>query len=265
MQPKATDYEVSKDEALELLRNILSTQTEGTSRRVYLPRVRLSCAQCKKDFVIPGYVFRKKFLRGYAKQDFCSGECAQASQSELGKSLHKCESCGKPCVKGNRYCVECLPAARIRAGQWSKHAPIMTECPVCHTEFKAYWRPKGERYAEFCSRACRDKYHGLQMRGELNVRYKDNATAKREDRASVNTLYYTKKRVRRRDGDECVICGSTDHVQFHHVDLDPSNNEPMNVVRLCRDCHVEAHRQEVAGTYAETMLLVIKKYLAKFE
>jgi hypothetical protein len=35
----------------------------------------------------------------------------------------------------------------------------------------------------------------------------------------------------------CAICGE-DHPQVHHIDEDPANNDPMNLIPLCPNCHL---------------------------
>jgi hypothetical protein len=35
----------------------------------------------------------------------------------------------------------------------------------------------------------------------------------------------------------CAICGS-DRPQLHHIDEDPSNNDPKNLIPLCPNCHL---------------------------
>jgi hypothetical protein len=35
----------------------------------------------------------------------------------------------------------------------------------------------------------------------------------------------------------CAICG-TDKPQIHHIDEDPSNNDPLNLIPLCPNCHL---------------------------
>ena len=35
----------------------------------------------------------------------------------------------------------------------------------------------------------------------------------------------------------CAMCG-TERPQIHHIDEDPSNNEPINLIPLCPNCHL---------------------------
>ena len=41
----------------------------------------------------------------------------------------------------------------------------------------------------------------------------------------------------------CEICGSEKNVDVHHKDGNPQNNELSNLQRLCRSCHMKAHKQ----------------------
>lgn len=44
-----------------------------------------------------------------------------------------------------------------------------------------------------------------------------------------------------RDGGRCAICGRDDDLHVHHIDLDPTNDAPENLVTLCSICHARAH------------------------
>jgi hypothetical protein len=35
----------------------------------------------------------------------------------------------------------------------------------------------------------------------------------------------------------CAMCGEA-HPQLHHIDEDPSNNDPLNLIPLCPNCHL---------------------------
>lgn len=43
----------------------------------------------------------------------------------------------------------------------------------------------------------------------------------------------------------CAICG-TDRPQVHHIDENPSNNDPLNLIPLCPNCHlVDQHNPTI--------------------
>ncbi|NLX04919.1 MAG: HNH endonuclease [Phycisphaerae bacterium] len=45
----------------------------------------------------------------------------------------------------------------------------------------------------------------------------------------------------------CAICGG-DKPQFHHVDEDPSNHDPMNLLPLCPNCHLADQHDPTSKT-----------------
>ncbi len=46
-----------------------------------------------------------------------------------------------------------------------------------------------------------------------------------------------KEQVLKEFSHRCAKCG-TDNPQLHHMDEDPSNNDPMNIIPLCPNCHL---------------------------
>lgn len=44
-------------------------------------------------------------------------------------------------------------------------------------------------------------------------------------------------RVEKEFNHRCAVCGS-DNPHLHHIDEDPSNNDPMNLIPLCPNCHL---------------------------
>lgn len=52
---------------------------------------------------------------------------------------------------------------------------------------------------------------------------------------------------------QCEICGGTMTLQRHHIDHNPTNNEPGNVQILCQTCHKEVHMQ--TGTWGQNRKL----------
>lgn len=39
----------------------------------------------------------------------------------------------------------------------------------------------------------------------------------------------------------CEICGKENALDVHHKDGDFTNNNPSNLMRICRSCHIKAH------------------------
>ena len=55
----------------------------------------------------------------------------------------------------------------------------------------------------------------------------------------------------------CAICG-TDQPQLHHIDEDPSNNDPANLLPLCPNCHLSDHHNPTVSIGPELLALFRK-------
>ncbi len=44
---------------------------------------------------------------------------------------------------------------------------------------------------------------------------------------------------------DCAMCGK-DRPEIHHLDEDPSNNDPLNLIPLCANCHTQQHNPTTA-------------------
>lgn len=72
-----------------------------------------------------------------------------------------------------------------------------------------------------------------------------------------------------RDKRECQRCGSKLFLEIHHIDHDKTNQSFLNLITLCKDCHVEAssiyHKIEIERVCRErinsTYLYILKDYL----
>jgi len=52
----------------------------------------------------------------------------------------------------------------------------------------------------------------------------------------------------KRDYYKCVECGSDNYIIVHHKDKNRMNNNPDNLITLCKPCHAEAHHQTMRWT-----------------
>lgn len=54
-------------------------------------------------------------------------------------------------------------------------------------------------------------------------------------------------------GRECDDCGATHGIEVHHIDGDRTNNNPENLLPLCRHCHSQLHRSGLNGLEDELL------------
>ena len=46
-----------------------------------------------------------------------------------------------------------------------------------------------------------------------------------------------KQEIKNRDSNTCQECGKTDDLEVHHIDGNRLNNDPENLLTLCKKCH----------------------------
>lgn len=60
-----------------------------------------------------------------------------------------------------------------------------------------------------------------------------------------------------RDGQRCTVCGGEQDLHIHHLDRDPTNDDPANLTTLCGICHARVHtelrREGGAGRVARVL------------
>lgn len=107
----------------------------------------------------------------------------------------------------------------------------------------------------------RRKWKRSEIGKEGSKRYRENNKEKIKDytntdeyrerhRKSADNQRFGGNRIKvlERDGNKCVICGSTYRIQVHHKDelgrnkpKEIRNNELDNLTTLCAKCHIEQH------------------------
>lgn len=55
-----------------------------------------------------------------------------------------------------------------------------------------------------------------------------------------------RKKIRARDGNECVACKRTDRLQVHHRNDSKTDHGEENLVTLCQTCHVRVHHGKLS-------------------
>lgn len=237
----------------------------GCWQRVIKPMERTSCEHCGGMFEMLRYELAKKRRRGY--RVYCSPGCVADGLASRGATCEQCGA-GMPRAKGRRFCsTECRHSAPRsgRAGRLGMRRLPERTCPMCSRPF----RPKSSQTA-YCGRACANAAHSLRMIGRGNSRYLDGSSYADWFRKMRPVIF-------ERDGHRCVACGEVpeptrfvrkgqaserSRLLVHHVDHDPRDNRPENLVSVCQPCHGKHHKStptpfpwfaEYAGTASRSM------------
>lgn len=205
--------------------------------------VHLTCLACGAAFTRHRYEVAKANRQGQTAtlcSHACYGEWAAMNTGAC------CRGCGVaiPRAHGRYYCsAPCRLKGRRANRPWSDKM-VAKACPTCQSTFQ----PKNSRHVH-CSRPCADKAHAARMRGRGNSRYKHG-------RSRAKQFRRMRPMILERDG-SCVACGLAEqmvsyvcrgkpcqrsNLTVHHLDEDPANNHPHNLITLCQPCHMVHHK-----------------------
>jgi hypothetical protein len=129
-----------------------------------------------------------------------------------------------------RHAIYCSLSCANRRGR-KIHEPNVT-CAQCGKPFfrrPSHLTSKSGLY--FCSRSCKEVAQRLGGMPEIHPSRYNNGSNYRE----IALRFYPAI---------CVMCGykkDSRILQVHHRDENRKNNEPGNLVVLCRNCHAEVH------------------------
>lgn len=107
--------------------------------------------------------------------------------------------------------------------------------------------PKGNepvKYCEHCGCLMKRKVYGGRLEDLTRFKerkYCDKKCASLGHRKETPTISAFRKRAKGLRGDTCETCGETNNLQVHHIDGNPANNEPLNLMTLCNSCHMKWH------------------------
>lgn len=173
------------------------------------PRTERICATCNVSFR-PSNIGSR----------YCSRPCAYKASRILKQRVCKsCASLFKPSSNRHRLCDDC--ASKLRATR------VQRPCPRCGKLFET----TPGRNRQFCTKYCADTYR----RGETYGKRRTKFFSPRQ-----------KDRIRKRDGFQCVLCGSSYRIQIDHtiaVRLGGSNRIENGRV-LCHVCHVQKTNED---------------------
>lgn len=121
-------------------------------------------------------------------------------------------------------------------GQKLKETPLKY-CQYCGKKLERKRFPSGRleclsvfNKRKYCDWMCMRK--GRLVTKKENQSYRNAHTTAQK----INELILQKT--------ECEICGKKEKLDVHHIDGDYKNNDPNNLMTLCRSCHNKQHRKK---------------------
>jgi len=201
-------------------------------------KIIISCDNCGNEFANTPSNINK------ASRHFCCLDCCnefkrknpdQMVSNYKGSAKLQCAFCGIPYTKkihnikkGKQYCSkECKNKAKIKA--------MIITCDYCSNEFPRTNKHYNRTAKHYCSKTCfiegnRGDNHYNWQGGISDIGYEREFNKK------------LKKLIRLRDGYTCQECGKTEEeldktLSVHHIDYDKKNNDPANLMSLCKKCH----------------------------
>jgi 5-methylcytosine-specific restriction endonuclease McrA len=63
------------------------------------------------------------------------------------------------------------------------------------------------------------------------------------DKYGLSAWKEIRNAVLERDGSTCTVCGGEQDLHIHHIDHNPTNDDPENLITLCGICHARVHTE----------------------
>lgn len=213
------------------------------------------CTNCAKAFPVrPGN-----------KGTYCSRSChyEHRRKVEFDRRAKPCVVCGvrfaKSPARSGPYCSRaCFAKARLKEKNYTcpkcsgLKAWAAARCQTCYAKDRtlrdpapcrqcghsvsrspAQWAASARRFGAFCSHACFGKF----VTGPQNLAYIDGSNPA----VYAATWRTARKAALNRDGFACILCGSSEPLEVHHIDGTTRNDELDNLATLCIPCHRKVH------------------------
>ena len=139
-----------------------------------------------------------------------------------------CVDCGSICTKTAQRCNKCNILHRSTT-PWIEKQRSESVRKAKSMGSSLWWNSETGR--KFC--------------GSAHPGYVDGKSL--ENDKYPNEYYRMRNRILKRDGYKCTTCSNEEALHVHHIDRDPTNNEPSNLITLCEDCHLKYHTEKQYG------------------
>jgi len=206
-------------------------------------RQKCICKTCGKEF----YAKQCDIKRGSGK--YCSKNCWKMDKK--ASRIAVCKNCGKIFIKKrkeSKFCsIVCVLEWRRKTKFYSKlkrkSKKIKRTCKLCKKTFYVFPRTVKRGGGIFCSRKCAGKWQSENKIRENAINWRGGKSFEPYGMEFNNKL---KKKIRERDNYTCQECGMTEKelgykLHIHHIDYDKKNNNPDNLISLCRSCHLQTN------------------------
>jgi len=183
---------------------------------------------------------------------------------QLSKGSHKkiligCKSCGKLREVEYKQCKELCWECMIKK---RKHKTY--NCKICGKKISYPAGRKGQGRCITCSNKSRKgikkpklsklwktknpfkgKHHTKEAKEKISL--SNGGTGIPYENIGYSGIFYKlRKSIRERDNYICQVCGKTQKqnkkaLSVHHIDYDKKNCKEINLISLCRSCHVKTN------------------------
>ena len=105
-------------------------------------------------------------------------------------------------------------------------------------------KPEPERYCPVCEeRMHRKRYNGHleDMARFMSRKTCSQSCGNTKETVTKSGLHWRAKKHRK---SACQECQTPNDLHVHHIDRDPANNDPANLMTLCSSCHLKLHWRE---------------------
>jgi hypothetical protein len=210
------------------------------------------CDNCKKPF------YKSPAHRARFKYNFCSRKCnaefhTGENHKKYDKDLHikECLVCKSKVTRArSKFCSPQCQGINARGEKSVRYNKEKINCSECNIEILKH--PSIIFKTNFCSKICQNKYHSKRISKENNPRFKDGVWFGIIGSKGIYEGFTLKLKteIRARDNYKCKVCGMNEEthkmkMHIHHIDYNKKNNNPNNLICVCRYCHGKIHGNEI--------------------